>query len=88
MSSASNAIPTLQPQQLELGDVEKHIPKVPVSDTLPRYHQAISYAGCKLCLMTAPVELHTLIYSSKALYGDSVLVPVSDRLRHQFEMIL
>ena len=87
MNTTGNTIQTMQPQELELGKVEQHIPKVPVSDTLPRYHQTLSYSGCKLCLITAPVELHALLYSSKALYGDSVLVPVSDRLRHQFEMI-
>ena len=78
---------SLNPQQLELGKPEQYIPKVPVSDTLPRYHQTISYGGCKLNIQVPASELFALIYSNKSMYGDAVLVPVSKWLKQQFELI-
>ena len=80
-------IPSIKPQDLQLGQVEHYQPKTPVSDMLPRYKQSVSYKGCKVCIQVPASELHALIYSSKSMYGDAVLVPVSQWLRHQIDVI-
>lgn len=78
---------SIDPQELSLGPREQYIPKTPVSDTLPRYKQTVMYKGCKVCIQVPASQLFALIYSSKAMYGDAVLVPVTQWLREQFAIL-
>ena len=86
-TDTSTNAPSINPQHLQLGKLEQYIPKTPVSDTLPRYKQSISYGGCNVSIQTSSSELHALIYSSKSLYGDAVLVPVCKWLQEQFDIL-
>ena len=87
MNSNTLTSPSINPQDLQLGQVEHHMPKIPVSDNLPRYKQSISYKGCRICIQLPASELHALIYSNKSMFGDAVLVPISQWFKHQIEII-
>ena len=78
---------SIKPQDLQLGKLEQHQPKIPVSDMLPRYKQTLTYKGCKVNIQVPACELHALIYSAKSMYGDAVLVPISKWLRQQIDII-
>ena len=87
MNTDTMSTTSLNSKELQLGTMEQYIPKTPVSDNLPRYHQTISYGGSKLAIQVPANELYALIYSSKSMYGDAVLVPLSNWLKHQFNII-
>ena len=86
MNSDVMTTPSLNPQHLELENLQPHTTKIPVSDNLPRYRQPLLYDGCRLTIQAPAVDLRAVFYKQSNA-GDSVLVPVTNWLQHQFSIL-
>ena len=72
MNTNERTIPSLNPQQLELGKLEESNSKT----YFPSYYQPISYGGLKLVIQTPAIEMASLVYRRYPV-GDAVLFPIS-----------
>ena len=73
---------SLNPHKLELGDIEESRNKT----FFPSYYQPILYGGVKLVLQTPAVDMSGLAYHTY-LAGDAILIPISNWLRQQFNIL-
>ena len=82
MNMNERTIPSLNPQQLELGKLEGSNSKT----YFPSYYQPITYGGLKLVIQTPAIEIASLVYRRYPV-GYAVLFPISKWLRQQFSII-
>ena len=86
MNCDTMTAPSLNMEHLEISQPEKLSMKIPVSDNIPRYKLTLSYQGCKLVIQTPAVEQEGTFYKDN-IVGESIILPVSSWLRHQFNIL-
>ena len=78
MNANLQTFPSLNPQHLELGVIEQKLGQ--------RYYQSILYRGQTLRLQTPAVHLTSLTYDYY-YSGVAILIPISNWVRQQFDIL-